>query len=86
MSCAFPFVVKRVGWQEAGVQLRAVRTAVFVEEQKVPAQLEWDARDENCLHVLAESSTGEPIGAGRLLPDGHLGRMAVLSSKRLKLE
>jgi predicted GNAT family N-acyltransferase len=55
-----------------------VRRLVFVEEQGVPEELEWDEWDARCVHVLARTSTGEPVGTGRLLPDAHIGRMAVL--------
>ena len=46
--------------------LRAVREAVFVREQGVPLELELDARDPDCLHVLARDAEGRPIGTGRL--------------------
>ena len=59
-----------------------VREQVFVIEQKVPRELEWDDEDARCVHVLALSSDGTPIGTGRLLNDGHIGRMAVLRSWR----
>ena len=75
----FPvFSISRVRWDEAGEQLRAIRTAVFVDEQNVPVELELDGLDAQCLHVVAVSATGEAVGTGRLLPDGHIGRMAVL--------
>jgi predicted GNAT family N-acyltransferase len=45
-------------------------------------ELEWDELDAQSRHVLAESGQGEPVGTGRLLPDGHIGRMAVLSDWR----
>lgn len=76
------FRVRRVGWNEAGDLLRAVRKTVFVDEQGVLAELEWDGRDEHCIHVLAETPAGDAIGTGRLLPDGHIGRMAVLKHWR----
>jgi len=78
------FKVKRVGWNEAGDLLRAVRKTVFVDEQNVPAELEWDGRDGQCIHVLAETPAGDAIGTGRLLPGGHIGRMAVLRHWRGK--
>ena len=79
----FPQVtVRRVGWNEAATTLRAIRKAVFVDEQKVPEELEWDGIDPQCLHVLAASSSGEAVGTGRLLPDGHIGRMSVLKHWR----
>jgi len=56
----------------------AVRSAVFVAEQKVPAELEWDGRDDAAWHWLAEDAGGAPIGVARLLASGQVGRMAVL--------
>lgn len=77
-----PVTVRRVSWEEAGAALRAIRTAVFVVEQGVPEELEWDGIDPQCVHVLAASAAGEAVGTGRLLPDGHIGRMAVLKHWR----
>ncbi|OWW22808.1 GCN5 family acetyltransferase [Noviherbaspirillum denitrificans] len=61
--------------QREGAQ--AVRYDVFVLEQKVPLEMEWDEMDAQCVHALALDSEGSVIGTGRLLPDGHIGRMAV---------
>ena len=74
--------VGRVEWSEARDELRAIRINVFVREQHVPEELEWDSIDEKCLHVLAKTASGEAVGTGRLLPDGHIGRMAVLAHWR----
>ncbi|MEO8442767.1 MAG: GNAT family N-acetyltransferase [Betaproteobacteria bacterium] len=74
--------VRRVVWSAAREELRAIRIDVFVREQHVPEALEWDAIDEECLHVLARTAAGDAIGTGRLLPDGHIGRMAVLAQWR----
>lgn len=74
--------VRIVDWRAAEAALRHVRTTVFVEEQNVPASLEADGRDPECIHVLAENRAGDPIGAGRLMPEGRIGRMAVLSAWR----
>jgi predicted GNAT family N-acyltransferase len=63
--------------------LQAIREEVFVREQSVPADMEWDEFDPKSRHVLA-SVDGVPIGTGRLLPDGHIGRMAVLRAWRGK--
>lgn len=60
----------------------AIRLRVFVEEQGVPLELERDAADAHCLHVLARDASGRVIGTGRLLPDGHIGRLAVLAEFR----
>jgi predicted GNAT family N-acyltransferase len=73
-----PFVVRRADWTRDLEHLRHVRETVFVHEQKVPLELEWDEQDEPCVHVLAFDNDGAAIGTGRLLPDGHIGRMAVL--------
>ncbi len=62
--------------------LRSVRETVFVEEQRVPRELELDALDPACTHALAEDADGRPIGTGRLTPDRRIGRMAVLPGWR----
>ena len=62
--------------------MRAIRTAVFVEEQQVPEDEEWDELDPVCLHVLAIDPAGRPVGTGRLAGDGKIGRMAVLRERR----
>ncbi len=55
---------------------------MFIEEQRVPESLEWDEFDAVSLHLLAETEAGMVIATGRLLPDGHIGRMAVLPEWR----
>jgi predicted GNAT family N-acyltransferase len=82
MNSLFPFTVRRVDWCDACNELSAVRKLVFIDEQKVPVHLEWDDLDPVSAHVLAQSSEGESIGTGRLLPDGHIGRMAVVRGWR----
>jgi predicted GNAT family N-acyltransferase len=76
------FRIGEVSWDEAGARLRAIRRRVFVQEQGVSEALEWDGLDSGCRHALAQSADGEAIGTGRLLPDGHIGRMAVLPAWR----
>jgi predicted GNAT family N-acyltransferase len=63
-------------------QLRAVREPVFVHEQQVPIELEWDDLDPLSEHVLAVDDTGIAIGTGRLTPARKIGRMAVLAPWR----
>lgn len=72
-----PFQLRTAEWPDDTRLLRLVREEVFVREQKVPLELEWDEWDERSEHVLALNDAGDPIGTGRLLPDGHIGRMAV---------
>jgi predicted GNAT family N-acyltransferase len=76
------FTVRIVTWRDALPLARAVREKVFIEEQKVPRELEWDEWDERCDHALACDTAGDPIGTARLLPDGRIGRMAVLKEWR----
>ena len=72
-----PFRVDAVDFDAALAALRAVRDEVFVGEQGVPVELEHDVLDPLCAHVLARLLDGTPIGAARLTPDRHIGRMAV---------
>ena len=58
-----------------------IRFEVFVDEQNVPEELEIDGLDDEAKHVLAYSDD-EPIGTGRILIDGHIGRVAVLKKYR----
>ena len=62
--------------------LRAVREPVFVVEQNVPLELEWDELDPKCRHVIARDDQHHPIGTGRLTPEHKIGRMAVLREWR----
>lgn len=59
----------------------SIRFDVFVKEQGVDPDLEIDGKDPECLHAVAFMA-GKAVGTGRLLPDGHIGRMAVLSDFR----
>lgn len=70
--------IRTADWRLDHAALRAVREAVFVVEQGVPLEVEWDDDDARSVHAIAISQQGEAIGTGRLLPDGHIGRMAVL--------
>jgi len=72
------FVIRETDWAHDAERLSAIRRAVFIDEQRVPEALEWDEHDANALHLLATRADGTPIGCARLLPDGHVGRMAVL--------
>nr|WP_284431813.1 GNAT family N-acetyltransferase [Rugosibacter aromaticivorans] len=71
-------------WDELGALAKPLREAVFVVEQGVPLALEWDEFDAASRHVVACDSAGAVIGTGRLLPDGHIGRLAVRADWRGK--
>ena len=74
--------VHEVSWESHQTELRAVRNAVFIEEQNVPRDLEWDGMDETSIHFIAATSDGDVIGTARLMPSGQIGRMAILISYR----
>ncbi|WP_431039080.1 GNAT family N-acetyltransferase [Streptomyces sp. P6-2-1] len=89
------YVVRRAESDEDREACFLVRKEVFVQEQGVPEDLEYDALDAGAAHVLALTADGTPLGAGRLLhgeaawePTGHtpgagsLGRLAVRAAAR----
>ncbi|HEY1328614.1 MAG TPA: GNAT family N-acetyltransferase [Casimicrobiaceae bacterium] len=76
------FTVRVADWRSDHAALAGIRRAVFIVEQQVPENLEWDDIDAQCLHALAHDAHGTPIGCGRLLPDGYIGRMAVVAPWR----
>jgi predicted GNAT family N-acyltransferase len=76
------YQIRLADWTHDQPALRQIRLAVFVDEQRVPEALEWDGIDGDCRHIIAETAAGEPIGCARLLPDGHIGRVAVLAHSR----
>ena len=62
--------------------IKTVREQVFIQEQHVPEELEWDDHDAKAIHVVAIDTHNQVIGTARLLADGHIGRMAVLTAWR----
>lgn len=73
--------VRVARWDADEETLQRIRSAVFVLEQGVPRSIEWDGKDSEAGHVIAELD-GEPVGCGRLLPEGRIGRLAVLEAYR----
>jgi predicted GNAT family N-acyltransferase len=76
------FSTGEVTWDTSQVELLEVRREVFVVEQGVPEEIEIDEHDHASIHFLARDAAGVPIGTARLLPEGRIGRMAVLASWR----
>ncbi|ENO89575.1 GNAT family N-acetyltransferase [Thauera linaloolentis] len=79
-SCAGAGLDPRIeiaDWQAAQARVMPLRMRVFVVEQGVPADIELDEFDPCSRHAIATDADGEVIATGRLLPDGHIGRMAV---------
>jgi predicted GNAT family N-acyltransferase len=73
--------VRPASWHTDRNILSAIREQVFIKEQSVPAELEHDGLDASAWHVIALAES-VPVGTGRLLADGHIGRMAVLRDWR----
>ena len=73
--------IRIASWQDDNAVLRQIRESVFINEQAVPPELEWDAEDAAATHFLAFEGH-YPIGTARLLPDGHIGRLSVLKDWR----
>jgi predicted GNAT family N-acyltransferase len=73
--------IREGDWGELVAVASEIRRVVFIEEQGVPLEEEWDGRDPECRHFLALSA-GQAVGTARLLPDAHIGRVAVLAEAR----
>jgi predicted GNAT family N-acyltransferase len=73
--------IQQVTWQEAEQELRAVRTPVFIEEQFVTPEFEWDEIDADAAHLLAIYEN-QPIACLRIINFKKIGRMAVLKHWR----
>jgi YbgC/YbaW family acyl-CoA thioester hydrolase len=77
----------RVGsWRELEAAARPIRAEVFIGEQKIPADMEWDDADADAVHAVAFNRLGRALGTGRMLEHvpgvAKIGRMAVASSSR----
>ena len=76
-------------WQTHQADLSNIRTAVFIQEQKVPEADEWDEFDKQAIHFLVQNDNNEFIGCARLLIEKqqqnavfHIGRVAIVKSFR----
>ena len=76
--------IKQAHWPEDEATLRMLRHTVFVEEQNVPEELEWEGDDDDAYHWVLYEDDGSPVGTSRLLPSGAIGRMAILKQARGK--
>lgn len=74
--------IELMDWERAQTIAGPIRFAIFVGEQNVPQGIELDDKDAECMHAVAYDDAGKAIGTGRLLPDGHIGRMAVVKDWR----
>lgn len=75
------YKIKTGSWAELGPDAEQIRREVFVHEQKIPVELEWDEADQTALHAVAYNGLGQIIGTARLLAHtagtAKIGRMAV---------
>jgi predicted GNAT family N-acyltransferase len=76
--------VKSANWAEDEAAIKSVRIPVFVEEQQVPFEIDFDTHDATAEHWLALDANNQPVGTARMRSDGHFGRMAVLKNHRHK--
>ena len=78
--------VRTGGWPALGLHAQAIRTAVFIDEQKIPVEMEWDEADATAVHAVAFNRFGLPLATGRLLQHeagvARIGRMAALQAVR----
>ncbi|MGP4842642.1 GNAT family N-acetyltransferase [Marinobacter sp. 1Y8] len=78
--------VRKYSWQLAPSAVREIRQAVFIDEQAVPAELEWDDTDEISDHYIGLTPDNTPVAVARLVPSitdaAHIGRMAILKDYR----
>ena len=68
-------------WQKNNADIRRIRDSVFIAEQSVPPELEWDAEDADAVHFLAREGD-YAVGTARVLADGEIGRLSVLKDWR----
>jgi predicted GNAT family N-acyltransferase len=76
--------IKITHWDEAKNQVMSIRHEIFIEEQRVPEELEWDEFDQNALHAIVKKEN-QVIGTARLIIDNtiaKIGRMAIQKEYR----
>jgi len=81
MSKETSFSIKVVHFKQYEKEIKHIRQCVFIDECKIPEKLEWDAQDEAAKFAIAQYES-KCIAVGRLLTDGHIGRVAVLKEYR----
>ncbi|WP_305420090.1 GNAT family N-acetyltransferase [Photobacterium leiognathi] len=61
--------------------IRTVREQVFIQEQQIDPEIEFDNLDSAAVHVMVMDGE-QPLGTGRILADGHIGRIAIMKAAR----
>lgn len=76
------FTIQQTSFDDNKQAIMFVREQVFIKEQHVPVELEWDEYDADAIHLVVMDKNHKPIATSRLLDNGHIGRMAVLKGWR----
>ncbi len=74
--------VRLADWSKENAVLRSIREQVFIIEQSVPREIEWDNMDEASQHFLVLDKHDQAIACARLQSNGQFGRMAVIKAWR----
>ena len=74
--------VRDAVWNDDFNLIQTVRYSVFTLEQGVSREIDIDGKDPHCIHFLAETNSGDPIGCARLALSGRVGRVAVVKKWR----
>ena len=76
------YIINITDWASSKEDLSQIRRKVFIEEQQVPEELEWDEYDDSAIHILATDNKNQAVATARMQADGHIGRMAVRNEHR----
>ena len=76
-----PFTIRTGRWDELQNDAKLIREQVFIHEQQIPVEDEWDAEDAVSVHFVVYDQD-QPIATARLLQNNSVGRVAVLKSYR----
>lgn len=75
------YAIHKGSWDDLAIDAKKVRTEVFIQEQSIAENDEWDAEDEKCLHFVMYDKN-QAIATARLLENNSIGRVAVLKNYR----
>ena len=74
--------VKNVAFDSENEQsIRSIRESVFINEQSIAPEIEFDGLDSSAIHAVV-TVDGKRVGTGRILSDGHIGRIAIMRDFR----
>lgn len=73
--------LKIVKFNDEKPQIQSIRNTVFTIEQGVDTRIDFDGQDDDAIHIVVKKN-GQAVGTGRMLADGHIGRVAILKELR----